>query len=480
MANKKGTTKGKIVKFPGKSASEKEKDTQFPSVLKLRFELVSPYYYGKGVLRMEPEEKKEFLKLAKARNGIIREVLVHGEMNLHAMHYMILRLFGWWNSHLHRYFLTDSDFELSTNDHKLDDYFGMCGILFRFPGAEFSDQFWDDDYEGKYSVNTWLKQKYTNAFHDFSVEDTYLKSQINVEDFKKRFKKKDIYRPGMTLEELDKRLQFDEPYNSVLESVRVRDLFRKGMGDDYDFTTHLWKEYMSLIVKMGLDEYGETYGDYPGGLKAVKNAMQELLNLRKNVLKVDEAIRYGQTAEVERFYEKPAKEVLELQKKIIKGTENMLEAGMAFKCPSVLPFIDELYYSYDFGDDWCVRITCEEAYTANSDYDKIFEKIHEGDDEILNSRLPVDQLQYTDTSGNMADEALREKLQKVYIEGKPVCVMMDGLSVMDDVGGIGGFFDFLRTINDDSPDMAEEVKEQKHWAKMQGWTGRKFTPEKFL
>ena len=75
---------------------------------------------------------------------------------------------------------------------------------------------------------------------------------------------------------------------------------------------------------------------------------------------------------------------------------------------------------------------------------------------------------------------MREKLQKVYIEGIPVCVMMDGLSVMEDVGGIYGFRDFLMTINDKSPDMTEEVKEQKHWARMQGWTGRKFTPEKFL
>ena len=52
--------------------------------------------------------------------------------------------------------------------------------------------------------------------------------------------------------------------------------------------------------------------------------------------------------------------------------------------------------------------------------------------------------------------------------------------IRQDVGGIYGFRDFLMTINDKSPDMAEEVKEQKHWARMQGWTGRKFTPEKFL
>jgi hypothetical protein len=58
--------------------------------------------------------------------------------------------------------------------------------------------------------------------------------------------------------------------------------------------------------------------------------------------------------------------------------------------------------------------------------------------------------------------------------------MMDGLSVMEDVGGIYGFRDFLRTVSDDSPDIVEVVKEQKNLARMQEWIGRKFTPEKFL
>ena len=470
----------KIVSFPGRNKGKNEKNTQFPSVLKLRFELVSPYYYGKGSLHMDPEKKKEFLRLAKAKDGIIREVLVHGEMNLHAMHYMILKLFGWWNSHLHRYFLTDSDFEVATDGQKLDYYLGMCGILFRFPGADFSDQFWDEDYKGEYSINTWLKKKYTNVFHDFSVEDSYKRSQMNVEDFKKKYKEKGTYQPEMTLEELDKKLRFDEPYNSVLESVRVRDLFKKGMGEEYDFAAGLWRDYMNLLVKMDPEEIADSNAELLEGSITVKDMMQELLDLRKNALEIEKAIRYGQAAEVEKFFKMSAKKALDEQKKIIKETEQMLESVMAFKNPGMLPFIDELYYSYDFGDDWCVRITCEEAYTADSNYDRSFERLYADDEEKLNNRVPVDKLQYKDTHGDIVDDTLREKLQKVYIEGIPVCVMMDGLSVMEDVGGIYGFRDFLMTINDKSPDMTEEVKEQKHWARMQGWTGRKFTPEKFL
>ena len=48
---------------------------------------------------------------------------------------------------------------------------------------------------------------------------------------------------------------------------------------------------------------------------------------------------------------------------------------------------------------------------------------------------------------------------------------------MDDVGGVGGYVNFLETIHGDNP---EEAREMREWARMQGWTGRKSKPENML
>ena len=60
---------------------------------------------------------------------------------------------------------------------------------------------------------------------------------------------------------------------------------------------------------------------------------------------------------------------------------------------------------------------------------------------------------------------------------KPVCIALDGMPVMDDVGGIHGYIDFLETIHGDDP---QEKEESREWAKFMGWTGRMNKPETVL
>ena len=64
---------------------------------------------------------------------------------------------------------------------------------------------------------------------------------------------------------------------------------------------------------------------------------------------------------------------------------------------------------------------------------------------------------------------LREVLASVDVNRQPLCTLVDGLGVMDDVGGVYGMLEFYRTINGDDPD---EKREAKEWARMLGWTGR--------
>lgn len=48
----------------------------------------------------------------------------------------------------------------------------------------------------------------------------------------------------------------------------------------------------------------------------------------------------------------------------------------------------------------------------------------------------------------------------------PVCTKIDGVNIMDDVGGISGLLDFYRIINGEDPDERTEIRE---WARGLGW-----------
>lgn len=105
---------------------------------------------------------------------------------------------------------------------------------------------------------------------------------------------------------------------------------------------------------------------------------------------------------------------------------------------------DRIDYFYDYGDGWQVTITLTDVY-----YQEDF-KIEELDD----------------------------VLWKVAKNQTPVCVGADGLPVMDDVGGVGGYADFLRLLHYSAePERKEEARE---WARSVGWTGRMTKPENML
>ena len=490
MTDMEMTKKDNIILFPSDEVAanienldfEDDVEPRLPGVLKLRFELVAPYESERGKLDMEPDEEREFLKLAKAEKGIIREVLVPGETTLHALHYMIQRLFGWQNSHLHHYSVSDEDFDTITYDQKLAEYLKLCGILFRFPGAELDDRFWDEDYEAEYSIKSWLKSKYTCGYFDLSVEDTYLRSREYVKDLKKRYKKafKD---PNTTLEDFKDTVVFENPYNLLVESLPIRHIFKNSCGDGYKVTCESWRELMQIIIAEREEILKDRIKDEPEAFKALDDAMQDLLNTRKNILNIKRYMGRGQGKAVKDFYGMEPEEILEEEKSVVKELEEMLCAIMADSSPKTLPFAEELFYSYDYGDDWRVRITCVDAYMANDNYDVShgLSMIQREDGKKRYHKVLADDLQYTDRTGKSVDDmALREKLQEVYLKGWPICVMADGLGVMDDVGGLYGYQEFLKTINDKSPEAVMERQDNLSWAKSQGWTGRKIRPENML
>ncbi len=94
-----------------------------------------------------------------------------------------------------------------------------------------------------------------------------------------------------------------------------------------------------------------------------------------------------------------------------------------------------LDYFYDYGDDWKVSITCSEAYYMS--------------DLMEQDNAPI---------------------QKVTTKQEPICVKADGLPVMEDVGGISGYVEFLSAIHNSYDE--DERAELLEWANSMRWSGR--------
>ncbi len=116
--------------------------------------------------------------------------------------------------------------------------------------------------------------------------------------------------------------------------------------------------------------------------------------------------------------------------------------------PVVLPVAHKLIYNYDFGDNWLV--------------------------EISRRKNCIDVLK----TGELTEEALRTAEQAVIENHKPVCISKKGAFVMDDVGGMHGYAEFLLTIF--KSDDLEEKKSLRTWAESLGWSRRNVALDKML
>lgn len=61
---------------------------------------------------------------------------------------------------------------------------------------------------------------------------------------------------------------------------------------------------------------------------------------------------------------------------------------------------------------------------------------------------------------------------------KPVCINKDGISVLDDVGGLIGSDDFLGIIYEG--EYKEEIASTRAWTQSLGWSARKISYKMIL
>ena len=140
------------------------------------------------------------------------------------------------------------------------------------------------------------------------------------------------------------------------------------------------------------------------------------------------------------------------------GTESLLERLEVDKLlayqdedinlEGLFPVTKGLIYNYDFGDNWVVKISkykdCEDLFRNNI----------------------IDEYE------------LEEAEDTVISKHKPVCINKVGVSVLDDVGGLSGFADFLGTIYEGED--KEEVSEARAWARSLGWSATKTSNKRML
>lgn len=299
-------------------------------------------------------------KYGKMEDGLTREILVPDTMTLHALHYVIQKVYGWQNSHLHHFSLPDDIFQLCTKN-SFERWTKLCGVYFRFPSDDMEDLYWDDDYDGRISFNSWLRRKYTGPYTYGGNSENYLETQLEVRDFYRHFKLLEIHRPWR---------EMDKDRSNMIEKVI----------DPRDATIE--EVFCSIMF------------DSPA------NTMLERLTLR---------------------------ELLCDYSQIPKDIDPNSVA--------VRQITDRLVYEYDYGDGWTVYIS------------------------LMDEGSPT-----------------QEQIEKIQAM-KPVCTARDGINVLDDVGGITGFCDFLQTLHEGEP---EEREQMRKWSKIFDWTGRMTKPERIL
>lgn len=384
-------------------------------------------------------------KYGRMQNGITRDFIVPGTMTLHGLHYAIMKAFGWQNSHLHSYIPYEEDFKEMTGC-KVKEWQRLVGMYFRFPSGDFEDQYWDDDYEEGESFKSWLRTKYCAPYYYGGVGEHYLSAQMEVEEFKKLY-------PKIQKKSTDQRdwgIYFDGQCEEMLERPMIWTVLK---APDNRSDWNAWRSQKELSLKRVESKRRISLQKYAQISHIIDTISEKVsIQLAKN--------------------KNPSEEMYSLIEDLEKN-DNEMELLCIENNPEPIPALSALRYRYDYGDGWEIRITCTNAWYDRSEY----VRDENGNMHHDKNGFAASTESYIDSYGKQAECEFQNQLKEISRKGKPVCISWDGINLVDDVGGIGGFCEFLETINGNDP---EKKKFYKNWAKSLGWTGRMPKPENLL
>lgn len=397
-------------------------------------------------------------RYGRVEKGLTRDIIVPAGISLHALHYAIQRVFGWQNSHLHHYKLPKETFKaLVGTDEMFKDWKELCGLYFRFPTQDMEDLCWDDDYDGEESVKTWMRRKYSAPYYYGGFNEHYIESQLSMLTFCRDNPKVSVY-PGIWESEGNTKQSVVE---KALDQLTVRELGQRLDADPEELLERL------TVKELLFPEGGRLSPDRIAAVKQLAEQQRGVFAEKVGIIqqyhrKIIDACELIETAHEKGMCDYNS--ALVEYENIINRTET-----------KAVPITDTLLYEYDYGDSWAVRITCKEMYPVEiGEDDPImsgYRIIPATEEQVFNDVRVFDRMRHKITG------VLRDQVATVIAKMRPLCIAADGLSVMDDVGGIGGYCDFLTTIHEANDDKANEMKE---WARGMGWTGRKTKPESML
>ena len=411
---------------------------RIPMAMQLHLELDLGYF--------AEEHKKVLRRYGRMKDGITRDFIVPGNMTLHGLHYAIMKAFGWQNSHLHSYVPYEDEFKKMTDGGLVKEWTRQVGMYFRFPSENYEDIYWDDDYEEGESFKTWLKSKYCGPYSYEGVGEHYIPAQIEVDRFRKAW-------PAIQKKTTDQRT-----WNVYMEG-QCEEMLERPM---------LW-----TVLKTPAEQ-----GDWDSWKQEKEAVLKQVEEKRKDIIK-----KYRQlTARMDQIveeagthFDKEGNPTIDMAPYFREMEE--LNRELEMLCieynPEPIPALSALCYRYDYGGRWEIKITCTNAW-----YDKtVYARDEEGDMLHDKNGFVPEKVLFVDAFGQQIDGEFLDKLREIQRKEKPICIAWDGMSLVDDVGGVGGFCEFLETINGDDP---EEKKSYKIWARSLGWTGRMPKPENML
>ena len=402
-------------------------------MMRLHLELVADF---------SEREKKVMHKYGSmAGDTISRDVLVSDDLPLYALHYVIQRAFGWQNSHLHRFYISDERIAEFTKN--AETWLQQVGVIYRSPLMDENAEFWADDYE-RGSFKNWLRKKYTGPCVSqcwaeglkscrADMDHIDLDAEYYVEYG--YYKADRRYEPGY---EGNGELDPDDAADAgKVRLLRCRPVYNwKGEKNDPPEADEFVHGFRVEVVKM-------------------RDLPVEMMNrlFERGAFDILERLSIGEVLAVRNMSLADSFQDGEQ----VSGYQEMLDDGMddeiegilegdldsPMKQPFVYSFTDELLYNYDFGDNWKIRIT--------------------------GSRNCSDLVE----SGRITQDMLDKSNIKARVTYRPVLLSRDGEMLIDDVGGTSGMVGFIEAINTmgrgEHDENGMSRTELKEWAKSQGW-----------
>lgn len=375
--------------------------------------------------------------------GISRDVIVPSDMSLHALHYVIQKVFGWRNSHLHHFTLPGKVYRSMLGGSREEVPFGewmkLGGLYFRLPSDDMKDYYWDDDYTWEQSPEAWMRGKYRGPYEYRGLAEHYMETQLRISHFCRD--------------------------NPELRYVPSFDEWLANAGGG------LVKKAMMPVREMPVGAVERMFNEGFDHLLERLSVAEVLLPAREKVQRGWQEALKQLAAQQQTAYEANLEAFGELHRRLEEAEQSKAEGRegggfdhymasldyyrlMTAIDGEVIPVTRRLNYNYDYGDGWAVKVTCPEAYW-----------------------LDADGAGVSDAAGQPVSDELREQVAAVRARYRPLCVAADGLNVMDDVGGVYGYCQFLGCLHGSD---RKEARDQREWAGGQGWTGRAIKPERML